>query len=65
LEELVPEYLEAVPIDPFDDKPIKYKRTEPGYVLWIVGEDGEDNGGVERDKKKKDQPYDLKFIVTR
>ncbi len=65
LEELAGEYLEAVPIDPFDDKPIKYKRTEPGYVLWSVGEDGKDNGGVERDRKKKDQPWDITFVVTR
>jgi hypothetical protein len=65
LEELVPEYLEAVPIDPFDDRPIRYKRTEPGYVIYIVGEDGKDNGGTERDRDKRDQPYDLPFIVTR
>ena len=65
LEELAGEYLEAVPTDPFDDKPIRYKRTEPGYVLWSVHEDGKDDGGVERDRKKKDQPYDLTFIVTR
>ncbi len=65
LEELVGEYLEGVPIDPFDGKPIKYKRTQPGYVLWSIGEDGEDNGGVERDKEKRDQPWDVTFIVTR
>jgi len=63
LDALAGEYLEAVPVDPFDDKPIKYKRTEPGYVLWSVGEDSKDDGGKE--KKKPGQPYDLTFIVTR
>ena len=65
LEELVGEYLEEVPIDPFNGKPIKYKRTEPGYVLYSIGEDCEDNGGVERDKEKRDQPWDVTFIVPR
>ena len=65
LEELVGEYVEAVPVDPFDDKAIRYERTEPGYALWSVGEDGEDNGGKERDEKKRNEPHDVTFIVRR
>ena len=28
LEDLAPKYLESVPVDPFDGKPIRYKKTE-------------------------------------
>ena len=65
LAELVPAYLGEVPIDPFDARPIRYKRTEPGYLLYSVMEDGEDNGGLEKGKAGRGEPYDLCFIVTR
>jgi hypothetical protein len=65
LEQLVPGYLDAVPIDPFDGKPIRYRCTEPGYVLYSVFEDGQDNGGRSRDDVKSGEPHDWPFIVTR
>jgi len=65
LADLVPQYLSQVPIDPFDSQPIRYRRTEPGYVLYSIAEDNEDNGGKERDDVGKGQPYDLCFIVAR
>ncbi|MGQ9649354.1 MAG: hypothetical protein ACUVXJ_04525 [Phycisphaerae bacterium] len=50
LDELVPRYLEAVPMDPFTSQPLRYRLdTEEGYRLYSVGEDGKDDGGVERD----------------
>jgi hypothetical protein len=65
LEELVPKYLEAVPMDPFDGKPLRYKRLEKGYTIFSVGEDGEDNGGVPKDKVEKGANYDWPFTVER
>ncbi len=65
LEELVPKYLEQVPIDPFDGQPIRYQRTQPGYVLYSVDTDGRDNGGHEQTEEDRGVPYDLCFIVTR
>ncbi|MDB6110705.1 MAG: hypothetical protein JWR69_2455 [Pedosphaera sp.] len=46
LEILVPDYLQRPPIDPMDGKPLRY-RLRPGgeFLLYSVGEDGEDNGG--------------------
>jgi hypothetical protein len=52
LDDLVPDYLDAVPEDPFDGAPIRYRRTEPGYVLYSVYTDLKDDGGV---KAEKDQ----------
>jgi hypothetical protein len=65
LAELVPTYLEHVPVDHFDGQSIRYRRTDPGYLLYSVDTDGQDNGGRERNDKNRDGPYDLCFIVTR
>ena len=65
LTDLVPAYLEQVPIAPFDGQPIRYRRTDPGYVLYSIREDGQDNGGKEQHEVGKGEPYDLCFIVTR
>lgn len=65
LEQLVPDYLDAVPIDPFDGQPVRYRRTEPGYVLYSIMEDGQDNGGRSRADVKSDEPHDWPFVVTR
>jgi len=65
LAELVPQYLERVPLDPFDGQPLRYRRTNPGYLLYSIDMDGQDNGGRDRDIAKKGESYDLCFIVTR
>jgi len=49
LDELVPEYLDAVPTDPFDGKPLRYKHTDTGAIVYSVGEDGLDDGGKKLD----------------
>jgi hypothetical protein len=47
---LVPKYLEKVPLDPFDGKPLRFGTFDKGVVIYSVGSDGVDNGGhVERD----------------
>jgi hypothetical protein len=46
LNELVPQYLAQVPLDFMDGKPLRYKLQADGsFLLYSVGEDGEDNGG--------------------
>jgi hypothetical protein len=37
--------LERVPMDPFTNETLKYKRTENGYIVYSVGEDLADDGG--------------------
>jgi hypothetical protein len=65
LGQLVPQYLDHVPPDPFDGQPLRYRRTEPGYVIYNVAEDGQDNGGTEPDSANRDRPYDWCFTVAR
>jgi hypothetical protein len=45
LQELVPDYLRAVPIDPFDGKELRVRQLSDGIVIYSVGPDGQDNGG--------------------
>jgi len=46
LQELVPEFAAAVPLDPSDGKAVRYRTTPAGrYLLWCVGLDGKDDGG--------------------
>jgi hypothetical protein len=65
LEELVPQYLSEVPSDPFDGNPIRYRHADPGYCLYSISDDGQDNGGKEKADVSSGAPYDWCFIVTR
>ena len=47
LSALVPEYLKAVPLDPFAlSGPLSYKLRGANFVLYSVGPDGKDDGGT-------------------
>jgi hypothetical protein len=68
LDELVPKFIEEVPEDPFTGMDLEYRRTEKGYVIYSVGRDREDNGGLEQTDKKQSedkQSYDITFTVDR
>ncbi len=60
LNELAPKFLSAVPNDPFDGQPLRYRKAGEGYVLYSVGADLRDDGGV-----RKMGSDDLLFIVAR
>jgi hypothetical protein len=45
LAELIPSYLEAIPLDPFDGQPLRLRQSEGRFVVYSVGMDGIDNGG--------------------
>jgi hypothetical protein len=49
LDDLVPKYLAAVPVDPFTDKALIYERRGDGYLLASVGENGVYDGGDDID----------------
>jgi len=47
LEQLTPGLLQRVPVDPFGNgRAIRYRRTGATYVLYSVGPDAKDDGGV-------------------
>ncbi|HZL13452.1 MAG TPA: hypothetical protein VFC85_04855, partial [Verrucomicrobiae bacterium] len=46
LNELAPEFFATVPLDPYDGKPLHYKKNPDGtFLLYSVGENGVDDGG--------------------
>ena len=68
LDELAPQFLPAVPADPFDGQPLRYHRLDIGYVVYSVGSDKQDDGGRERPANVKSSDhttYDLTFRVKR
>jgi hypothetical protein len=65
LTNLVPAYLNSVPKDPFDGSPLRYKKLERGYLIYSIGKDGKDDGGVEAPPKKPNAPADIPFRVER
>jgi hypothetical protein len=68
LNELVPQFLSAVPLDPFDGQPLRYHRLAKGYVVYSIGRDGHDDGGREKPanwKSSDKTTYDITFTVER
>ncbi|MFC1760612.1 hypothetical protein ACFL6U_00855 [Planctomycetota bacterium] len=64
LDQLVPDYLETGPIDPYDGQPLRYRLLDTGYVVYSIGVDGKDDGGKEKPKVEK-PPWDFTFTVER
>jgi len=44
---LVPDYLAGIPVDPFDGFPLRYVKTTCGYLIYSIGRDRDDDGGIE------------------
>ena len=67
LDELVPTYLSKVPNDPMDGHPLRYRRLPMGYVVYSIGEDGTDDGGVAPANRPKNGKggWDYTFTVGR
>ena len=60
LDDLVPNFLPALPIDRFDGRPLRYRLTEEGPLLYSVGADRIDDGGAAPIKEEDAQrvaPY--------
>ncbi len=57
---LVPGYLEAMPVDPFDGQAMRMKKQADGsLVIYSVGADGKDDGGVVDSPDSKTRPTDV------
>jgi hypothetical protein len=66
LSSLVPTYLDKIPVDPFDGKPVRFKPLKTGYVVYCIGPDEKDDGGAERVRNAPtNSPEDVTFIVER
>lgn len=45
--EVVPRFLPEVPADPFDGAPLRYRVTGDSFVLYSVGPNATDDGGID------------------
>jgi hypothetical protein len=61
LDALVPNFIPAVPSDPFDGKPLRYRKDATGFVVYTVGENGKDDGGDTQTRQGR--PPDTGFRV--
>jgi hypothetical protein len=71
LGDLVPVYLPSVPIDPFNGKPLLYKKLPKGYCIYSVGPNLKDDGARRypspgtRATDEQRLNYDIVFTVER
>ena len=68
LGELSPQLLPAVPVDPFDGQPLRYRKQDTGYLLYSIGPDLKDDGGQRPSVGKGDSTSgtsDLVFEVIK
>lgn len=61
LDALVPQYLDDVPLDPFDGAALKFRRRGDECLIYSIGPDRKDDGGTPFDQQKK--TGDLAFTI--
>lgn len=61
LDALVPQYLDEVPLDPFDNRPLRFRIHGGEALIYSIGPDGKDDGGTPFDPKM--ETGDLVFTV--
>jgi hypothetical protein len=61
LDALVPQYLPQIPANPFDGKPLRYRRCNQEVVVYSVGKDREDNSGNVKPERPLEKGTDLRF----
>ena len=64
LNDLVPDFMSAVPQDPFDGQPLRFKRLDKGYCIYSIGRDRVDDGGLQK-QSKDGECHDIVFTVKR
>jgi len=63
LQNLAPDFVDAVPADPFDGKPLRFRKDAEGFAVYAIGEDGKDDGGLteRRDGKQPDVGFRVRW----
>jgi hypothetical protein len=59
LEQLVPAFLERLPVDYMNGQPLRYRLTPPNdWLLYSVGPDGVDNQGQAGDQSSFNEDWE-------
>ena len=65
LNDLTPQYISEIPTDAFNGMPLRYLVEPDSYVVYSVGEDGIDNGGVdEEDLDQEGEGTDMGLRIS-
>lgn len=59
LTDLTGEYLKDVPVDPFDGKPLRYRKTQTGFIIYSIGTDKTDDGGSKGTRSAGDITFQI------
>lgn len=68
LSNLIPQYLDNIPLDPFNGKALKYNKLDPGFIIYSVGQNLSDDNGKEQPKDGKERDnsmWDITFMLER
>lgn len=63
LMDLVPEHLPEIPQDPFDKEPLRYSRTADRVVLYSIGPNVKDDGGLAVERPSTNEPGDIVWVL--
>ena len=65
LADLVPNYIDAVPLDPFDGNPLRLTTKGGQWTVYSISVDGRDDGGTPEayDQKTRDYVGDITFTL--
>ena len=63
LSDLVPDFIDAVPVDLYDSKPMRYRKTSDGFAVYAVSGNQVDDGGKTDRDEKTDTYLDIGFRV--
>ena len=59
LVQLTPEILPTLPLDPFTGKNYIYRKKDKGFIVYSVGDNLKDDGGVSQNEKKWKGDFDI------
>jgi hypothetical protein len=66
LADLTPGFAPSIPLDPFDNNPLRYKKLPQGFLIYSIGADFTDDGGMAKPADYTDtNHYDIPFSVER
>jgi hypothetical protein len=57
--------LAAIPNDPFDGKPIRFRQLPISFVVYSIGANRVDDGGRERPQKGFVKDFDETVVIER
>jgi hypothetical protein len=48
LDDLTPDFIESIPADPFNGQALRYRIEPDQYLVYGIGDNGQDDGGTEK-----------------